>query len=254
MIITARSNERIKNVRALERKKVRDEMGLHLIEGRKIIREAVQAGMQLVDVFYENESAIAAIDFGDANLQQVSHEVMTALSCCETPQGIVATVKTPALTPPSDYPAGLLVVLDHLQDPGNEGTILRTADAMGACGVLLSSDCADVFSPKVLRSAMGSTYHLPIWQGELASELPKLSSNGFVCICGHLHGEESLPAFADRVALVIGNEGNGVSEENAALCKKYRLAMFGRAESLNASVATGIMLYQLATKMRGTGL
>ena len=93
-------------------------------------------------------------------------------------------------------------------------------------------------------------YHLPIWQGELAAELVKLKSEDFRLICGHLAGNEILPEPGRRCVLIIGNEGNGVSDAVAALCDKYRLPMFGRAESLNASVAAGIMMYEIAKEMR----
>ena len=97
---------------------------------------------------------------------------------------------------------------------------------------------------------MGSIYHLPIWQGELAAELVKLKSEDFRLICGHLAGNEILPEPGRRCVLIIGNEGKGVSDAVAALCDKYRLPMFGRAESLNASVAAGIMMYEIAKEMR----
>ncbi len=250
MVITSRSNERVKAIRALERKKERAASGLHRIEGEKTIREAIDSGAVLSDVFIE-DGYVSTLSFADAAVYTVSRDVLCCLSDCETPQGIVATVKTPALTPPERYPAGLIAVLDCVQDPGNVGTILRTADAMGAVGILFSSDSADPFSPKVLRSAMGSTYHIPVWQGELGCELAKLTAQGFTCLCGHLHGSEELPPVTNAMALVIGNEGNGVPEAHAALCYRYRLPMFGRAESLNASVAAGILLYEIAIKMKG---
>ena len=106
------------------------------------------------------------------------------------------------------------------------------------------NDIDDVL--KLLRGI----YHLPIWQGELAAELVKLKSEDFRLICGHLAGNEILPEPGRRCVLIIGNEGNGVSDAVAALCDKYRLPMFGRAESLNASVAAGIMMYEIAKEMR----
>ena len=143
------------------------------------------------------------------------------------------------------------MALDRVQDPGNLGTILRTADAMGAAGLLLGGGCADPFGPKVLRSTMGSVYHIPLWQGELTAELAKLREAGFSLICGHLAGTEVLPEVGDKCVLIIGNEGSGVSDEVADMCKKYRLPMYGRAESLNASVAAGILMYEIGHAMRG---
>ena len=157
--------------------------------------------------------------------------------------------RRPALTPPQTYPNGLVVVLDGVQDPGNVGAILRSADAFGATGLLLSPACADAYAPKTLRAAMGSTYHLPVWQGELLPELSSMRLQGFTALCGDLNGSETLPPLASSVALVIGSEGSGVSAEVIAVCEGYRLPMRGRAESLNASVAAGVLLYVVSAAM-----
>lgn len=146
-------------------------------------------------------------------------------------------------------PRRLIVILDRVQDAGNLGTIVRTADAFGAAGVFVGTGSADPFSGKALRAAMGSTYHLPVWQGDAAAALDALAAQGFVCLCGHLQGEAALPDVTARMALVIGNEGNGVSDAVAARCLRYRLPMPGRAESLNAAVAAGILIYELAMRM-----
>ena len=158
-------------------------------------------------------------------------------------------METPDTACPDSYPEGLLVVLDRLQDPGNVGTIIRTADALGAAGVLLSPDSVDPFSQKALRAAMGSTYHLPIYIGPLKDVLSRLIAQGFTCICGHLKGSETLPAITRRTALVIGSEGQGVSDETAAQCTLYRMPMRGRAESLNAAVFAALMMQQILNAM-----
>ncbi|HWQ58192.1 MAG TPA: RNA methyltransferase, partial [Clostridia bacterium] len=113
----------------------------------------------------------------------------------------------------------------------------------------LGEGCADPFAPKPLRAAMGSVYHLPIWQKALPGELARMKEQGFALICGHLKGSGELPEPGERCALVIGSEGQGVSDEVAALCQKYRLSMYGFAESLNASVAAGILIYEIARAM-----
>lgn len=252
MLITSRNNETIKRVRALTSRKARLEQGVHLIEGEKTLREAISSGVSIVDGFVEEGNTHwerLLLDCG-ANVYQVTRSVMESITDAKTPQGVCAAVRTPSLSVPDVYPAGLIVALECVQDPGNVGTIIRTADAMGAVGVLLSEGCADPYAPKTMRSAMGSTYHLPIWQGEIETELQCLHNDGFVCICGHLQGESVLPHPKDRCVVVIGNEGNGVGEQTAALCWKYRLPMYGRAESLNASVAAGILVYELAKLMR----
>jgi TrmH family RNA methyltransferase len=123
--------------------------------------------------------------------------------------------------------------------------VLRTADAFGAAGLLLGEGCTDPFSCKAVRAAMGSTYHIPIWKGDLPYELGRLKAQGFGLVCGHLAGEEKLPPLPENRVLVIGNEANGVSPEAAEKCALYRLPMRGRAESLNAAVAAAILIYKL---------
>ncbi|MBR4905898.1 MAG: RNA methyltransferase [Clostridia bacterium] len=245
MIITSRSNERVKGARALQDAKARKETGLHLIEGDKLVCDAIDSGARVRTVFAK-ESVQA---FDGIETIFVSDGVMDAISSAKTPQNLCAVVETPDTVCPEVYSEGLLIVLDRLQDPGNVGTIIRTADALGAAGVLLSPDSADPFSPKALRAAMGSTYHLPIYIGSLRDTLPRLIVQGFTCVCGHLRGSETLPAITKRTALVIGSEGQGVSDETAAQCKLYRMPMRGRAESLNAAVFAALMMQQILNAM-----
>ncbi len=246
MIITSRSNERIKAARALQDAKTRKETGLHLIEGDKLVSDAVESGARVRTVFAKE----GAEPFDGIETVYVSDGVMDAISSARTPQNLCAIAETPETACPAVYPAGLVVVLDRLQDPGNLGTIIRTADALGAAGVLVSPDSADPFSPKALRAAMGSTYHLPVYTGALKEELIRMREQGFCCICGHLKGSETLPAITRRTALVIGNEGQGVSDETAALCTLYRMPMRGRAESLNAAVFAALMMQQILNAMQ----
>ena len=247
MIIESRSNERVKEARKLLLRKERKESGLHLIESKKLVAEAIASGARVVACFVENGFAFSPPE--SAVVHVVSRAVLESLCESQTPQGVVAVVETPPLTPPERYPAGLVVVLDGVQDPGNVGTILRSADAFGASGVLLSPACADPYAPKTLRAAMGSTYHLPVWQGDLAAELARMKDQSFFALCGDLKGSETLPELSANVALVIGSEGSGVSAEVASLCAGFRLTMRGRAESLNAAVAAGVLLYVVSGAM-----
>ena len=245
MIITSRTNERIKAARSLQDAKARRETGLHLIEGDKLVSDAVASGAQVRTIF----ATESAPRFSGIETVTVSESVLSALCTIKTPQNMCAVVETPGCACPDMYPDGLFVVLDRLQDPGNLGTILRTADALGASGILISPDSADPFSPKALRAAMGSTYHLPLYIGALAPELDRLNRQGFVCICGHLRGSETLPAVQKRAALVVGNEGRGVSDAVADRCVRYRMPMKGRAESLNAAVFAALMMQTLLGAM-----
>lgn len=253
MIIESTKNENVKRARAVSTKKGRAEEGLHFIEGESLVREAVISGAEFADAFIEegHDMMRSILEGCGANVFTVRRSVMESMTNTGSPQWVCATVKTNETPVPEYYPRGLIVALDAVQDPGNLGTILRTADAMGAAGLLVGEGSADPYAPKPLRAAMGSIYHIPVWRAPLVPELTKLSAQGFSLIAGHLKGEGELPAVGDACVLVIGNEAAGVSDEAAALCFKYRLPMYGFAESLNASVAAGIMIYELARTMRG---
>ncbi len=246
-IITGLQNEGVKRMRALKRRSERRESGLHLIEGERLVFDAIASNAELVSVYVlaSRHDLAGRLAARGIRFTFVSDAVIRSISDTDTPQGICASVRTPDQTPPIEYPSGLVVALDALQDPGNLGTIIRTADAFGAAGILLGEGSTDAFSPKSLRAAMGSTYHIPIFSGELEEEVPKLKASGFTAVCGHLKGSETLPTLGRDRLLVIGNEANGVSAGVADLCIPYRLPMRGRAESLNAATAASILIYKL---------
>jgi TrmH family RNA methyltransferase len=252
MVIESTRNENVKRARALSQRKGRDEQGLHFIEGEKLVREAVISCARFSEAFIEegHELMAAVLTGSGAQVHIVKRAVMESLTNTDTPQWVCATVYTPQMPIPEYYPEGLIVALDRVQDPGNLGTILRTADAMGASGLLLGAGCADPYAPKPIRASMGSIYHIPVWSGQLEAELKRLKAQDFTLVCGHLKGQSVLPKVEKRAVLVIGNESSGVSDEVAQDCEKYRLPMYGLAESLNASVAAGILIYELAKSMR----
>lgn len=235
-------------MRRLKTVKGRRETGLHFLEGERLVFEAASSGAVIKRAFVKEGRADTAGRLSGLGIEFdfVSEGVMRSVCDTDSPQSVCACAETPSTLPPASYPGGLIVALDGLQDPGNLGTVMRTADAFGASGILLGAGCADPFSPKALRAAMGSTYHLPVWQGDLQNELPVLKLAGASLICGHLKGEETLPPLSENRVLVIGNEGSGVSEATASLCYLYRLPMRGRAESLNAAVAASILIYKLS--------
>ena len=256
-VITAVQNERIKLLRQLNQKKGRREQGLFLAEGPHLVEEAIKSGadISLMVVEEGREETFASLLAGtdEARLIRVSRAVMESISETRTPQGILAV--TPLrLMPWQDCPeAGLLLILDNLQDPGNMGTIIRTADAAGADGILVSSDSVDVHNPKCVRSTMGSIFHLPLWScPHLPTAIRAMTDKGWAVACGHLQGEGffSRRICAQGQALIVGNEAAGVRAEVAeAASHRFRLAMAGRAESLNAAVAAGIMIYDLSRSM-----
>ncbi|MEG1771974.1 MAG: RNA methyltransferase [Clostridia bacterium] len=248
MIIESTKNEAVKRARALANKKDRHETGLHFIEGEKLVREAVVSGAEFSEAFLEegHDMMAAVLEGSGASVYIVRRNVLESITNTKTPQWICASVKTPVYNIPEYFSPGLLVVLDAIQDPGNLGTVIRTADAFGAIGVVLGNGCADPFSPKTLRASMGSVYHIPIYNEKLIPTLMHLKEQDFDLICGHLKGSSEWKKPKGHTALVIGNESNGVSDEIAELCYLYKLPMQGFAESLNASVAAGILIYELA--------
>lgn len=251
LIITSNQNERARFLRSLRQKSARRETGLHFIEGERLVFDALSSGALIERCMAdaERQDIVSRLEETGVPFDLASSSVMRSVCDTETPQGVCAAVKTPDTSAPAEFPHGLIIALDALQDPGNLGTVLRTADAFGAAGVLIGEGCTDPFSPKALRAAMGSTYHLPVWQAGLANVLPRLASEGRSLVCGHLAGSESLPPLSKDRVLVIGNEGSGVSDEVASLCTLYRLPMPGRAESLNAAVAAAILIYKLSCEI-----
>lgn len=240
--ITSRTNPRVQRARSLRESKYRKETGRHFVEGDKLVREALSSGVTLETVFaregYAGETGFPC------ETVLVTDSVMDALSTAGTPQSLCAVARTPAAGMPETF-EGTVLLLEDVQDPGNVGTLIRTADALGASCVILSSQCADPFSPKTLRASMGSVYHLPVAVTDIPTALRTLNDQGYTCLCGHLKGSESLPPKTSKMALLVGNEGNGVTPEAAALCYAYRLPMPGHAESLNAAVFGAILLYEL---------
>lgn len=253
MLITSTKNETVKLLRSLRERAGRRESGLHLIEGERLVFDALSSGVAPEHILVEDgrEDLLSRLRTMGFEPLTVSRSVLEAVSDTRTPQAVAAAVRTPDTSSPAVYPEGFGCALDRLQDPGNLGTVIRTADAMGASFILLGEGTTDPFSPKALRSAMGSTYHVPIFEGELTRELNKLRAEGRTLICGHLRGSETLPETGKNCVIVIGNEGSGVSDETAALCELYRLPMYGRAESLNASVAASLIIYEVSKKLHG---
>lgn len=248
-MITSTQNEQVKLVKKLHMRKEREVTGLHLIEGLRLFEEAVRCRVPLEQVFATPDFLIRQarlLSECSVDVQPVSRPAMEAMCDTRTPQGVAATVHTPQHKLPVCWERGLWLALERVQDPGNMGTMLRSADAMGVKGVLISEDCADPYAPKVMRSGMGSHYHVPVYMvSKLAGTLGDMIASGTTVVSGHLQGEEDLPELSERICLVIGHETEGVREEIASLTHKYRLKMPGRAESLNAAVACGILLYEL---------
>lgn len=249
-LLTSTSNEKVRFMRDLGEAKVRKSSGLMRVEGKKLCYEAAQ-WLKVATLFVDEAKTEAYADLMQQCLAQgaavypVSSRIIEYASETKTPQDVVLSAHIPEM----ELHDGPLVALDGVQDPGNCGTIIRTCDAAGFGGVILGAGCADPYAPKVVRATMGSLFRVPILRvDDLAGELEMRREAGAAVLISHLHGEdfyarEKLP---EELVLVIGSEGRGVSDRVAASAThRFKLPMVGGAESLNASIAAGILIYDI---------
>lgn len=241
--ITSLKNPKVAAWKALKDRKGRRESGCFLVEGRKMVEEALASAFDVETVLVQEGMELP--DGLTMPVYELPAHVLAAVCDTKTPQGIAAVVRMKEQSALGKH----IVVLDGVQDPGNVGTIIRTADAAGLDGVLLSNQCADVFSPKVLRATMGSIFRTNLrTTDDLPGELTKLREKGYSILSSQLDGTPfyEREKVAERFALIIGNEGNGVSEQvQQTATHQVRLPMRGGAESLNAAIAAAIMMYEL---------
>lgn len=244
MEITSLENQLVKKVASLHQKKYRDQYKEFFIEGVKAIKEAIEYKVDISCILYSSE----IIDYNfDVPTYKVTKEIMDKITDTSTPQGIVAVCKMPK---GEIIKREKLVYLDRVQDPGNVGTIIRTADAFKFDGVLLSKGCADVYSPKVVRSTMGSLFHLPICQDVDLDTLKSLNSKIYSSTLDTRNFINDIVVKTPLV-LVIGNEGQGISDDVKNITDEFvKINMEGNAESLNASIAAGILMYEISTKSK----
>ena len=241
--ITSLKNPKVAAWKALKDRKGRRESGCFLVEGRKMVEEALKSAFDVETVLVQEGMELP--DGLTMPVYELPAHVLAAVCDTKTPQGIAAVVRMKEQSALGKH----IVVLDGVQDPGNVGTIIRTADAAGLDGVLLSTQCADVFSPKVLRATMGSIFRMNLrTTDDLPGELTKLREKGYSILSSQLDGTPfyEREKVAEQFALIIGNEGNGVSEQvQQTATQRVRLPMRGGAESLNAAIAAAIMMYEL---------
>ena len=235
----------IKRWRSLRQREVREAERLYLAEGEHLAAEAVREGKATLLILEEGrEARYQALLASGLPVALLPKRSFSLLCDTRTPQGILALCRLPGNAALSAL-GPRIVALEALQDPGNVGTILRTLDAADFTGLMLDRESADAFSPKVLRAAMGAAFRIPIRQSEnLQEDLQALQ--GFAILAGSLQGSPFFerPRFSQGICLLIGNEGAGLSDAlMAAATHRLRLPMPGHAESLNAAMAAGIMMY-----------
>ena len=245
--ITSRKNPLISHIRKLASDRAcRRESGEFLGDGTKLLEEAVRWNAPLTAVVYSPGVSLPLIE--GVRRVEVPEDVMASISPSKSPQGALFLARLPDTAPPEKLTGDRWLVLDGLQDPGNVGAIWRTADALGADGLILVSRCADPFSPKTVRATMGACFRLPVYEME-AEDLPGLLERSGLPLYAAAAGEDAVDiktARLDRCAVVIGSEGSGVCPELMALSQKtIRIPMRDRCESLNAAVAAAIVLWEM---------
>ena len=254
-------NQQQKYILNLQRKsRERKREQAFVIEGRKMFEEAPADRIKMIvasESFCKSKEGAALLK--GKKFDVVSDSIFETLSDTKTPQGILAIVKRLNYTmndlmQVKNQKAPHLVVLDNLQDPGNLGTIFRTAEAAGVTGILLSKDCVDVYNPKVIRSTMGAVFRMPfLYVEDLPEKIKELQKKSIKTYAAHLRGENAYDEedYTTGCAFLIGNEGNGLRDEVAdcADCL-IRIPMEGEAESLNAAVAAAVLMFEAGRQRR----
>ena len=248
-IISSTKNEKIKELAKLQTAKGRKKAGMYLLEGEHLVEEAIKE-KALIELIVVSSNRMEAYQYlleqTEVNVLVVSQEVFQKLSMTETTQGILAAVKIENQAEPPC--SGRIIVLDAVQDPGNLGTIVRTADAAGFDAVVLGTGTVDLYNDKVIRSMQGSHFHIPVFQADLREYLPVLKKQGVEVAVTALHRDSkdySILQGKSDVAIVVGNEGQGVSSEVIELADAVvTIPMFGKAESLNVAIASALLMYK----------
>ncbi|MDB5096240.1 MAG: rRNA methyltransferase [Cyanobacteria bacterium RYN_339] len=242
LVLSSVQNPKVKQARSLATRKGRQAAGLFLVEGTKLMAEALAWG-RIPTMTFATAAWWADHPGIPGETYEVPDAILAALATTETPDPVVGVFP---LQPEPALPGGLVVVAHKLQDPGNLGTIIRSADAAGAAAVVITPDTVDPYSPKAVRASMGSLFHLPVVRMPLAGFRAAWRGPLYAMT---LDGAGSLYAFDFRgdVAFLIGNEGAGLGAEDAAIADhRVMIPMTGHAESLNAAMAATICLFEAA--------
>ncbi|MDZ5252832.1 RNA methyltransferase [Clostridium sp. LIBA-8841] len=247
--IESKNNNLFKEIKKLKEKKHRIKSNKYLIEGLRFVEEAIKSKVSIDSIIFtegfkeKNPEFFLKIN-QDIRLIQMNEALLKQLCSTENPQGVVGVVNMQN----KELKSGELVVLvDKVQDPGNMGTIIRTAHAAGAAGIVMTKGTVDIYNDKTLRSTMGSIFYIPVVEDDSLEYVKSLKKNGYRLVVSSLQGknnffEENLQG---KIMIAVGNEGNGVSDEVYEIADiKVKIPMPGEAESLNVAVATSVMIYE----------
>ena len=259
-MITSTANSRVKHVAALGKKaKYRRETGLFVVEGPRMFSELPKERIREVYATekFLKDPAGKKLTEHVKNIETVTEEVLKSMSDTQTPQGILAVAEQykysmSDLTAPR--PPALLMVLETIQDPGNLGTILRAGEGAGITGIIMDQNTADIYNPKVTRSTMGSIFRVPFFYTEnLQETLSVLKKQGIRLYAAHLGGKTNYDQedYTSGTAFLIGNEAKGLAPETAAMADTFiKIPMSGQVESLNAAIASSILMFEAARQRR----
>lgn len=264
--VTSLHNQLVKTAATLRQKKYRDELGLFAVEGVRLVEELVGAGWPAEYCLFTAAAAanaraakvLAALAAAGCRPVEVTEAIYSKVTDTEEPQGImvVAGKRSAALASVLTQPAPLIAVLDDIRDPGNVGTVIRTAAAAGASGVVLLRGCADLYAGKTVRATMGALFNLPVVESlDRQALLSSLTGANVPLVATALEG--GAPYFASNlsgpVAIVFGNEGRGVGDDLlAAANSRLFIPLYGRVESLNVAAAAAVLLYEAARQRRAS--
>lgn len=256
-IISSTSNAQVKQLIQLQKKaKVRTEQDVFIVEGIKMYQEVPKERLvhtYASESFYNKKKELFA--GREKDLTVLSDRVFESVSDTKTPQGILCLVKQYHYTLQElSGEKALIMALENIQDPGNLGTILRTAEGAGVTGILMTEGCVDIYNPKVIRSTMGSIYRMPFfYASDFSGAVQTLKKQGVTWYAAHLKGTQMHDEqnYTVPSGFFIGNESKGLTEETAALADVYvRIPMCGKVESLNAAVASAVLMYEANRQRR----
>lgn len=252
--ITSKENAIIKHIIKLKEKKYRNTYNEFIIEGAKILKEAIEENAKIKNIII-SEDALNS-ELVEKNIKEqlsvfdtilVPNSIFKILSDVENPQGVLAIIENNSKNVELDFSQDIILLLDDIQDPGNLGTIIRTADSIGLTQILVTKGTADAYNPKVIRSTMGAIFRIDVVETDnLKESIKNIKNNGFKILTTSLQTDKAIYDLKlNKVAIIIGNEANGVSKEIQDESDiKAIIPMKGKTESLNVSVATGVILYE----------
>lgn len=243
-MITSVQNNQVKSWKKLHQRKHREQTKTFIIEGYHSVEEAKKSEWE-IECLIIREGTTVPDWTAEENSIIVSEQVFRHLAQTRTPQGIMAIVRMKQFTSLSGRH---FLLIDQVQDPGNLGTIIRTADAAGYDGVVLGEGTVDLYNDKVIRATQGSLFHLPIINADLSEQIAQLKNDGFEILASSLQNAVNYTEIRkpEKLALILGNEGAGVSQELIQAADQcIKIPIYGQAESLNVSIAAGILMYAL---------